>query len=215
MLDDLCGPGCSGYRNWATFTPIGAWQGVGLGGTPPRVRELRLDNGALSGDDGRALRWLTELRQLELSESWLSYVPRELGQLEHLEELRLAGSHVGGRIPAELGQLSNLRFLDLSKNRLTEAIPRALGQLAALTYLDLSGNQLTGLIPPTLGQLSDLTYLDLSHNQLTGPIPAELSQLAGLREVRLAGNQLTGCVPAGLPVVDREELALPDCEAGV
>ena len=215
LLELSARAGGSWYVNWSADLPLDDWYGVGLGGTPPRVRVLRLADGWLRDRDPRALRWLTELWLLELSEFGLSYFPRELGQLRNLEELRLAGSHVGGRIPAELGQLSNLRFLDLSKNRLTEAIPRALGQLAALTYLDLSGNQLTGLIPPTLGQLSDLTYLDLSHNQLTGPIPAELSQLARLREVRLAGNQLTGCVPAGLPVVDREELELPDCEAGV
>ena len=81
--------------------------------------------------------------------------------------------------------------------------------------LDVSGRGLRGPILAALGQVTNLRYLDLSHNLLTGPIPAELSQLAGLREVRLAGNQFTGCVPAGLPVVDREELELPDCEAGV
>ena len=203
------------YANWFRPRLLGEWAGVGLGGTPPRVHELRLADRWLSGRDARALRWLTELRRLELSEFGLSYIPRELGQLELLEELRLARSHLRGRVPAELGQLSNLRHLDLSRNELTRPIPLELGHLTALTHLDLSRNQLTGSIPAEFGQLRNLTYLDLSHNQLTGPIPAELSQLAGLREVRLAGNQLTGCVPAGLPVVDREELELPDCEAGV
>ena len=80
--------------------------------------------------------------------------------------------------------------------------------------LDVSGRGLRGPIPAVFGQVTNLRYLDLSHNLLTGPIPVELSRLAGLREVRLAGNALTGCVPPGLPVSDREELELPDCEAG-
>ena len=80
--------------------------------------------------------------------------------------------------------------------------------------LDVSGRGLRGPIPPQLGQLTNLAFLDLSHNQLTGPIPVELSQLADLRAVFLAGNQLTGCVPLGLSVIDRDELGLPDCEAG-
>ena len=101
----------------------------------------------------------------------------------------------------------------LSKHGFSGTVPAALGQLAALTHLALSGHELTGSIPSALGQLAALTHLDLSHNHLTGPIPAELSQLDGLQEVRLSGNQLTGCVPVGLPVVDREALGLPACEA--
>ena len=180
----------SGYANWTTDRPLDEWDGVVLGGTPPRVRELRLTDGGLRGREARALRWLTELRRLELGGFGLSYIPRGLGQLEHLEELRLVGSGVPGRVPAELGHLANLRVLDLS------------------------GNQLTGSIPAELGQLPNLTLLDLSHNQLTGPIPEELAQLDGHVAVRLAGNALTGCVPPGVPVVDRPRLGLPDCEAG-
>ena len=179
----------SGHANWIAARPLDEWDGVGLGGTPPRVRELRLQDGGLGGRDARALRWLTELRRLDLSNFGLSYIPREVGQLKHLEEVRLTASGLHGRVPAELGQLTSLRYLDLSQNHLTQPIP------------------------PELGHLTNLTFLDLSYNQLTGPIPAELSQLAGLREVRLAGNALTGCVPPGLPVMDREELGLPECEA--
>ncbi|MDE2901436.1 MAG: leucine-rich repeat domain-containing protein [Chloroflexota bacterium] len=179
----------SRYSYWNTRQSMREWDGVGLGGTPPRVHELRLTDGGLSGRDARALRWLTELRRLELSNFGLSYIPRELGQLRHLEDLRLVQSGPAGRIPAELGQLSRL------------------------THLDLFNNRLSGPIPPELGQLTNLTYLNLAHNQLTGPIPTELTQQTGLREVYLAGNQLTGCVPAELPVVDRAELGLPDCEA--
>ena len=179
----------SEYANWSVERPLSTWDGVAVGGSPPRVRELRLSDGGLRGREARALRWLTELRRLDLSDFGLSYVPRELGQLRHLEDLRMVQSGPAGRIPAELGQLSRL------------------------THLDLFNNRLSGAIPPELGQLTNLTYLNLAHNQLTGPIPTELTQLAGLREVYLAGNQLTGCVPAELPVVDREELGLPDCEA--
>ena len=205
--------GDSGYANWTTDRTLGAWDGVTLGGSPPRVHELRLADGGLRGRDARALRWLTELRRLELSNFGLSYIPRELGELEHLEEVRLVGGRLDGGIPAELGQLSALTHLELNVYQLAGQIPVELGQLRNLTYLKLSANQLTGSIPPEFGQLRNLTYLDLSYNQLTGPIPGELGQLVGLQEVRLSGNPLTGCVPSGLPVADLAKLGLPDCEA--
>ena len=41
-----------------------------------------------------------------------------------------------------------------------------------------------------------------------------VDQWGWLLEVRLVRNQLTGWVPPELPVVDREELGLPDCETG-
>ena len=80
--------------------------------------------------------------------------------------------------------------------------------------LGLRNRGLRGPIPPALGQLTALMHLDLSGNFLTGPIPAELGQLPDLIEVSLAGNQFTGCVPPALPVVDREDLGLSNCEAG-
>lgn len=113
------------------------------------------------------------------------------------------------------GSPRRVTAVQLSYHGFSGSLPAVLGQLAALTHLDLSGHQLTGPIPAELGQLAALTNLDLSHNQLAGPIPAELGRLANLIDVRLAGNQLSGCVPPGLPVVDRGELGLPDCEAAM
>ena len=177
-------------RTWTDLPmrPMHEWPGVDVGGSPLRIRALVLEG--LGGT-----------------------IPPELAQLTALVRLDLSSGYLEGPIPAELGDLAALELLDLSGNRLTGPIPGAFGRLLALRHLDLSKNQLTGSIPPESGQLANLPYLDLSQNQLTGPIPGELSQMAGLREVRLAGNDLTGCVPAGLPVMDRAELGLPDCEA--
>ncbi len=138
--------------NWDTDRSLGEWDGIVLGGSPPRVHELRL------------AAWS------EPRNSW-----KRLG--------------LWGTVPPELGALDQLRVLNLR------------------------GNTLTGNIPPQLGQLTRLVKLDLSDNYLGGKVPPELGALAGLRALALA-NFLTGCVPPELPVVDREELELPDCEAG-
>ena len=186
------------HANWSVERPLSTWDGVAVGGSPPRVRGLRLADGELRSREARALRWLTELRRLELSNSGLSYLPRELFQLEHLEELQLVASFFGGHIPVELGHLRKLRHLDLSANSLTGSIPPELGQLTGLTHLGLSGNQLSGPIPVELTQLTNLTVLNLSNNELTGRIPSELGKVTELRRLLLSGNQLTGPIPAEL-----------------
>ena len=116
--------------NWNRVTPVGAWQGVRLGGQPPRVFAVDLSRAGLSG-----------------------HVPAELGRLEMLVWLDLDGNALTGSIPSELRKLANLRRLDLDGNALTGPIPPELAALDALSVLHLRGNQFTGCLPP-LGQSS-------------------------------------------------------------
>ena len=166
--------------NWTANTQLTGWEGVVVGGSPPRVRELVLGNGAIGTFDhgGR--------------------VPAGIAELAFLERLDLSRNGLMGAIPAAWGVLARLRWLDLAGNKLTGAIPAALGQLGNLQQLWLYDNQLTGTIPPELAQLRHLEVLDLLRNQLAGTIPAELGQLRNLRVLGLSENQLAGTIPVVL-----------------
>ncbi len=177
---------------WSVEVPIQEWAGVGLGGSPPRVRHV------------------------EIHRQVLGPIPAVLSALEQLEVLDLSENVLGGTIPPELGQLSRLRVLDLSRGVLSGTIPHELGQLIQLDRLDLAYNNLGGSIPSDLGAIATLRTLDLENNDLTGTIPSELGQLPDLDEVRLGGNQLTGCLPAGLRSTENYahwDQGLPRCEA--
>ena len=180
--------------NWSVDRPLSAWEGVVVGGSPPRVRELRLESRDLGGSMSPAVGRLADLRVLSLGYNRLT-----------------------GRIPGELGRLTKLEILHLGAGFLGGTIPPDLGRLTQLVTLDLSGNLLAGPIPPVLGGLAALRTLALSSNMLTGEIPRELGQLANLGVVRLGGNRLTGCVPAGLRPNENDSRwaqGLPRCEAG-
>ena len=177
---------------WSAKTPIQEWEGIAVGGTPPRVRHLLVS------------------RQV------LGPIPPALSALDHLEVLDLEGNVVSGAIPPELGRLSQLQVLDLRGGFLSGAIPPELGRLTQLVRLDLAYNNLGGSIPSDLGGIATLRMLNLENNDLTGTIPRELGQLTNLNEVRLGGNQLSGCVPAGLRSTGNYYLwdqGLPRCEA--
>ena len=179
--------------NWSVDRPLSAWEGVVVGGSPPRVRELRLESRDLGGSMSPAVGRLADLRVLSLGYNRLT-----------------------GRIPGELGRLTKLEILHLGAGFLGGTIPPDLGRLTQLVTLDLSGNLLAGPIPPVLGELAALRTLSLSDNDLSGEIPRELGQLANLSVVRLGGNRLTGCVPAGLRPNENDSRwaqGLPRCEA--
>ena len=187
--DTLAG---SATLNWRTDRPIADWDGITVGGSPPRVIALELVERQLTGT-----------------------IPPELATLAHLESFSLCFNHLTGPIPHKLGTLAHLQFLILSENQLSGPIPPQLGTLANLQQLGLDSNQLSGPIPPELANLAKLEVLALANNQLSGPIPPELGTIANLWGLWLAGgNALTGCVPPGLRYVadnDFAELGLPFC----
>ena len=86
--------------NWRAATAIARWEGITVGGVPPRVTKLQLSDRGLRGE-----MW-----------GWL-------GNLTELRELRLDGNHLHGRIPSKLGQLSNLTHLYLRGNSVTSCVP--------------------------------------------------------------------------------------------
>ncbi|XP_015187060.1 PREDICTED: leucine-rich repeat protein SHOC-2 isoform X3 [Polistes dominula] len=95
---------------------------------------------------------------------------KDLGSMQHLQELILSGNRLGKDANTKWDWLDqdnikkNLCLLDLSSNCLTE-IPNKIGKLNGLVNLKLGVNLLT-VLPRSMRRLTSLRYLDLSHNCL-------------------------------------------------
>ena len=221
--DTLVGTGTS--LNWSASTPMTAWDGITVEGTPARATQISLQNRGLSGTIPAQLGSLTALTILDFSTSQqicedyvcrdteehelnrlTGTIPTELGNLSNLVHLDLHRNQLSGPVPTELGGLSNLTWLSLWENELSGTIPTQLGNLSNLTSLFLSGNQLSGSIPTELGGLSNLMTLSLWGNELSGSIPTELGGLSNLMVLNLADNQLTGTIPTSLANLSLLEL---------
>ena len=114
--------------NWGGDTPIAEWDGVSLGGDPPRVWKLHLRSRGLTGRVAPHFANVRELRELGLHHNRLTGpIPPELGSLRHLEILWLDANQLSGSIPPALGSLRSLRALWLHDNQLTGRIPAELG----------------------------------------------------------------------------------------
>lgn len=165
------GPNWRLNENWVSDAPMGVWHGVKTDAND-RVIHLDLGGNGLSG-----------------------WIPRELGSLANLTDMRISGNMLSGEIPSELGNLTNLTKMHIFCNMLSGKIPPEFGNLVNLIVLDLMSNQLDGEIPRELGNLAYLEWLDLSSNCLSGEIPCELGNLSKLKVLYLEMNLLGGCVP--------------------
>ena len=134
--------------NWAANTPITEWNGVIVGGSPPRVTELSLGSMELTGE-----------------------IPAELGNLSNLRELVLFSNQLSGEIPPELGNLSNLTHLWLWGNKLSGEVPPEFGDLSNLVQMWLFNNQLSGALPQALTGLTRLGTFEFHRNSgLCAPV---------------------------------------------
>ena len=204
MRDTLAGG--SRRLNWGYGDPMDEWNGISIGGFPPRVREiwgphLYSDFGGVIPPEIGELTGLRSIRfkGTALNDSLTGPIPPELGNLTKLRELVIVKQWITGSIPPELGNLTKLKNLSFRYNyTLTGSIPSELGNLTKLEELELSDNSLSGVIPPELGNLTKLKYFTMGNNALTGSIPPELGNLVNVTEMALYGNSLSGRIPPAL-----------------
>ena len=104
-------------------------------------------------------------------------IPKDIGKLINLKELRFYKTNLVGEIPKEIGDLVNLESLTLSFNKLNGEIPKEIGKLTNLKRLYLNNNQLSGKIPKSFEKLKKLNTLLLSNNRLEGDIPSFICNL--------------------------------------
>ena len=109
--------------NWSAGTATTGWEGVTIGGTPPRVTTLDLSERGLRG-----------------------YVSGWLGGLSELTELRLDGNRLNETIPSKLSRLTKLTHLYLAGNNFQECVP---GSLSVVPNNDISELMLPDCPPPT------------------------------------------------------------------
>ncbi|KAF8945258.1 hypothetical protein BGZ47_002973 [Haplosporangium gracile] len=111
------------------------------------------------------VRFMTSLRELDLSHNKLRFLPVDIGHPH-----------------------SHLRQLVASDNKL-EAIPKSIGLCRELRSLNLGRNQLTSL-PTEIADLKQLDTLDLSENLLC-VIPGDVAEFLTKTTLLLTGNPFT------------------------
>ncbi|PRQ18583.1 putative non-specific serine/threonine protein kinase [Rosa chinensis] len=118
------------------------------------------------GEISHSLLELPYLNYLDLSYNDFegTMIPKFIGSLSQLKELKLAGANFRGPVPPQLGNLSNLHTLDLYGNQVVSSENLEwLSHLSSLRYLNMSQLNLSEAVnwPESLSKLTLLTELEL------------------------------------------------------
>ncbi|KAI6687167.1 hypothetical protein NL676_023995 [Syzygium grande] len=100
----------------------------------------------------------------------ISGIPKEIGNISTLEELRISDLKGPSSNFPDLQGMRMLEALILRNCLLTGSIPGYIGEMTSLKTLDLSVNRLTGQVPDKMGAAVD--YMFLTNNSLTGAVPS-------------------------------------------
>lgn len=157
---------------------------------PKRIRRLKnLELLNLSYNNIRTLKglkYLTQIKELEISFNPLFLDPKYIIELPNLERLIIRGCGIT-YLPPEIIRLDSLEKLVIPENRL-QKVPPELGDFKRLENLMLYKNQLDDL-PDEIYNLTNLIWLDVYYNNLKYISP-DISKLQNLEILYLSFNNI-------------------------
>ncbi|GJR02464.1 disease resistance TIR-NBS-LRR class family protein [Tanacetum coccineum] len=128
------------------------------------------------------------LQKLELN--WdIPEFPKDLGQLECLEELCLLSTKIT-HLPDSICMLKRLKSLNVSGCDFIEKLPEDLGQLECLEKLRVRSKKIEYL-PDSICMLKRLKLLNVSNCSCLGKLPEDIGQLETLETLELSARKIT------------------------
>ncbi|XP_022187532.2 leucine-rich repeat-containing protein 40 [Nilaparvata lugens] len=134
------------------------------------------------------------IRLLDLSCNYLRQVSSEIAELSDWVQVFNLSNNQLASLPKEMGQLNQLEEIDVSYNLLKQ-LPRAIYKLRGLKYLFAKCNNIS-TVDKELRTLKKLMLLDLSHNNIRG-WPYPVINFSSLVELNLSNNKLL-VIPSGV-----------------
>uniref|UniRef100_UPI00398E70B4 toll-like receptor 21 n=1 Tax=Pristiophorus japonicus TaxID=55135 RepID=UPI00398E70B4 len=133
----------------------------------------------------------TNIRVLNISFNWIrSLPPKGLGNLTHLEDLRLDNNQLTTIDPEAFWNLSKLRLLNLSCNHLKSLNLSIFNMLPNLTSLILRHNRVAEISAESISPWKMLHLVDISYNALRN-ISSFITALGNLSSLRILNAQNT------------------------
>ncbi len=155
----------------------------------------------------KALADHANVSELKLRGSCLRALPSDIRRLEHLEILDVSQTQIT-TLPDEIGDLRRLRVLSCSECWGLKTVPDALVRLTSLEEFNLWGTHITNL--PDLSGLSQLHTLNLGAIRSLASVPATCASLPSLRHLNVYGHSVEAIPAAIFGLAGLQELEVGD-----
>ncbi|MEM8523171.1 MAG: leucine-rich repeat domain-containing protein [Bacteroidota bacterium] len=152
---------------------------------PEKVYELNLRN-TRTNHLSSNIRKLKNLRVLDISGSFIPFIPPEIEDCKHLKVI-LANASQLSQVPPSLGKLKYLRVLNLASCKI-KTIPPELGNLSSLWSINLDSNQLE-TIPNSFSNLKNVTFFSVADNELE-EFPLAILGMESVGNLWMHGNPI-------------------------
>ncbi|KAM5573899.1 receptor-like protein EIX2 [Rosa sericea] len=197
--------------SWESKKDCCEWRGIACNNQTGHVITLNLSYNSsdgyidpkplLRGEIDPSLLELRYLNYLDLSFNDFGgiMIPKFIGSLTRLKELKLASASFSGPVPSQLGNLSNLQTLDLEGNsNVSFESLEWLSHLSSLRYLNISDIDLSGNRnwPQSLSKLTSVIELKLSECDLSVNLRSlsSINSSASFQALDLSFNSLNSSI---------------------
>lgn len=152
-----------------------------------------------------------KLRTLEIHEGSMAELPESIGQLHHLEHLRLMHCTQLTRLPAAIGNLHALQTLQIHHCQQLHSLPQEIEHLTQLRSLILIGCTALKGLTESLGKLLMLSFLELNGCTQLQALPRTFGNLKNLEHLTIKScTQLTS-LPAFDAITKLSHLDIQAC----
>ncbi|KAJ0800434.1 putative TIR domain, P-loop containing nucleoside triphosphate hydrolase [Helianthus annuus] len=134
-----------------------------------------------------------QLRKLTLEGS-IPEVPKELNQLECLEELNLLSTNIE-HVPDSIATLKHLKFLQFKSCRFLKQLPENIGRLECLEELHFTDCTSLRDIPNSICEMKRLKCFHLTDCILVEKLPKEIGRLKCLQVLNIKGTGIRDFPP--------------------
>ncbi|PWA66980.1 leucine-rich repeat domain, L domain-like protein [Artemisia annua] len=129
------------------------------------------------------------IKKLTLEGS-ITEAPRDLDQLECLEELTFSSTEIK-HLPDSICKLKHLKSFKIKSCWLLEKLPKDIGRLESLETLILSDGSLLQDIPNNICKMKCINSFDLHGCIRVVELPEDIGCLEGLKELNIGGTGIT------------------------